>query len=222
MMYVCVLDFEATCCENDELFKKCEMEIIEFPSILLKLQNDDIQHISTFHEYVRPVMHPQLGDFCKNLTKIKQETVDKADILENVYARHYKWLMENIQDNDVFFVTGGEWDLRIQLPRECKIKNITVHDVYKKFLDIKDPYEDIHPNGNCGMMGMLEKLGIPHVGVHHSGIDDSRNISNIFIHIMKKHPNFILKHIKDLKPVKKVKKGTNTHNANNYGNKKQE
>ncbi len=36
--YLCVLDFEATCCDKDEFTRK-QMEIIEFPSVLYKIEN---------------------------------------------------------------------------------------------------------------------------------------------------------------------------------------
>jgi inhibitor of KinA sporulation pathway (predicted exonuclease) len=219
-MYACILDFEATCCDfnttgKELLFSKNEMEIIEFPSILLKLENGKVQYVDTFREYIKPVIHPKLTDFCTNLTKIQQRTVDESDILENVYKRHYIWLIENINDGQVFFVTAGDWDLVTQLPRECELKNIDVHDVYKRVLNIKDPYRKIHPNGKCGMMAMLEKLKIAHVGIHHSGLDDCKNIANIFTFLYTANPNYIFKCIKDLTIKNKVKKGTNTYGKYN-------
>ena len=54
--YICVLDFEATCW-NDDKINKSTMEIIEFPSILYKLDsnNKKLEKISEFNEYVKPV-----------------------------------------------------------------------------------------------------------------------------------------------------------------------
>lgn len=40
------------------------------------------------------------------------------------------------------------------------------------------------------MMKMLEYLAIPHIGRHHSGIDDVRNLSNIVIHLLQKGAEF--------------------------------
>jgi inhibitor of KinA sporulation pathway (predicted exonuclease) len=51
--YLCVLDFEATCCDKDE-FPRNQMEIIEFPSVLYKIENHKATLISQFHKYVKP------------------------------------------------------------------------------------------------------------------------------------------------------------------------
>ncbi len=64
-----VLDFEATCQEGDKKFKQ---EIIEFPIVLVDLEKKQIND-KFFHYYIKPVENPKLTDFCKDLTKIKQE-----------------------------------------------------------------------------------------------------------------------------------------------------
>ena len=35
------------------------------------------------------------------------------------------------------------------------------------------------------MKGMLTAEGLPLVGHHHSGLDDSRNIANLLLHLMQ-------------------------------------
>ena len=66
LRYLLVLDFEATCGDAVE----GQNEIIEFPTILYDLKEDKV--LSTFHEYVRPVIHPTLTPFCIDLTGITQ------------------------------------------------------------------------------------------------------------------------------------------------------
>ena len=65
LKYLLVLDFEATC--GDAV--SCN-EIIEFPTLVYDLKEKKVQ--ATFHEYVRPVIHPTLTEFCTNLTGIVQ------------------------------------------------------------------------------------------------------------------------------------------------------
>jgi ERI1 exoribonuclease 3 len=65
--YLLILDFEATCGES---FDRREQEIIEFPTLLYDLQKNEVQAL--FHEYVKPVAHPTLTEFCTNLTGIAQ------------------------------------------------------------------------------------------------------------------------------------------------------
>ncbi len=59
--YICVLDFEATCWDDDKI-DKSEVEIIEFPSILYKLDsnNKKLEKIGEFHEYVKPIKNKNL------------------------------------------------------------------------------------------------------------------------------------------------------------------
>lgn len=90
--YLCVLDFEATCWENSENVE--QMEIIEFPSVLYKINETDktVDLISEFAKYVRPTINHILTAFCTELTGITQEVVDKADTIDVVYQQHIEWL----------------------------------------------------------------------------------------------------------------------------------
>lgn len=64
-----ILDFEATC-DDVGLVPHGEAEIIEFPTLLYNIEEDAVT--ATFHEYVRPVLHPKLTPFCEQLTGITQ------------------------------------------------------------------------------------------------------------------------------------------------------
>jgi len=68
LRYLLVLDFEATCGESD--FPRNQMEVIEFPTLAYDLQEK--KEVGKFHEYVKPVIRPQLTEFCTNLTGITQ------------------------------------------------------------------------------------------------------------------------------------------------------
>ena len=68
LRYLLVLDFEATCGESG--FPRGQMEIIEFPTIVYDLREK--KEVGRFHEYVRPVIQPQLTEFCTQLTGITQ------------------------------------------------------------------------------------------------------------------------------------------------------
>jgi len=68
LRYLLVLDFEASCGESG--FPRDQMEIIEFPTIVYDLQEK--KEVGRFHEYVKPVIRPQLTEFCTKLTGITQ------------------------------------------------------------------------------------------------------------------------------------------------------
>lgn len=174
-MYYCILDFEATCWKDKE-----PCEIIEFPSILYKYENNNLKFLSEFHEYVKPINDPILSDFCIKLTGITQDKINDADILNNVYERHYKWLKKYVKDNDkLLFVTCGDFDMEF-LNKEIKIKNLKFRKEYLKFINIKKEFEKFYKVKAGGMTNMLKYLNLELDGRLHSGIDDTRNIAKIF------------------------------------------
>lgn len=63
------------CADTDDEARevpKEEMEIIEFPAILLDatggIMHSSLAQIDRFHTYVRPTIHPKLTAFCTELT----------------------------------------------------------------------------------------------------------------------------------------------------------
>jgi ERI1 exoribonuclease 3 len=66
-----ILDFEATCGNGiGTAVHKRNQEIIEWPTLLYNIQTDTLE--ATFHQYIRPVVVPQLTAFCTELTGIEQ------------------------------------------------------------------------------------------------------------------------------------------------------
>ena len=194
-----MLDFEATCWGSDNGNMTEQMEIIEFPSVLYRVVEEyysseniksiDITELSTFAEYVRPTMNPVLSDFCTELTGITQATVDAADEFAAVYERHQKWLAANLPVGArLIMATYGHWDLKTQLPRELRNKALRAHEYYKTYVNVKEEFKTIMGERAGGMPDVLAKLGLPLVGRHHSGIDDTRNIARImFVLIGRGH-----------------------------------
>ena len=198
--FLCVLDFEATCW-NDDSFPKQHMEIIEFPSVLYEIdeENETQTFISEFAKYVKPCIHTQLSDFCTDLTGIQQKTVDEAESFPSIYTQHIKWLKQNVPvDSTFLFATCGHWDLKTQLPRDLKHHKLKLHPYYKTYINVKDEYESFYRIKAKGMPGMMEFLGLPLEGRHHSGIDDTRNIARIMMHIIQNggtYNHFTINHI---------------------------
>lgn len=202
--YFCVVDFEATCWESDPAKgEKNNLgkphEIIEFPSVLFKFDENNkiLQYLSEFQKYCRPIINPQLSNFCTKLTGIKQSTVDKVDLFPFVFKQHYDWLFEKVNGNidDVILLSCGIWDFESALPQELKrwSRNKELYDkypneydfiintpkIYKYFINVKDIYSSLYKIKAGGMVGMLNYLNIKLEGRHHSGLDDSKNIGKI-------------------------------------------
>ena len=72
---ILIIDLEMTCCE-DGSFPKDEMEIIQIGAVKMSPINFEIT--SFCMSFVRPILHPNLSSFCKDLTGISQGTVDAS------------------------------------------------------------------------------------------------------------------------------------------------
>jgi len=176
MVYYCVIDFETTCWKKNNI----ENEIIEFPSMLLQLENNEVLTLGIFHKYVKPTIHPELSEYCKKLTGIRQKAINKAKPLVEVIKEHIEWLEFLTKFNDeIIFVTCGDFDFQYQLTNELEMKEITMNTIYKKYINIKDDFEKFYGTRAKSMKHMLEFLGLPLIGKHHSGLDDTINIANI-------------------------------------------
>ena len=182
--YFLVLDFEATC---DDGVQMAPQEIIEFP--VLKINAKTLQTEATFHQYVQPRVHQQLTPFCTELTGIIQDMVDGKPYIEEVLEKFHTWLEENDLFNPektFIFVTCGDWDLKTMLASQLRYFGVERKPYFNKWINIKKPFADSTNEYPKGMMGMLRKLNITHVGRHHSGIDDCKNIGNILVRLLQR------------------------------------
>lgn len=187
--YICVLDFEATC-DDDMKASKMDHEIIEFPSVLLKCENNKVERIAEIQMFCKPKNTPTLTKFCTDLTGIVQEQVDKGITFPEAFYNHLTWLRSNIvkfeyefSNGNVFILTCGRWDLETMLPKEYKNWNFIktdIHNIYRSFVNCKEEFKHYYNYENVyGMAYMLEELKMELEGKHHSGIDDCRNIARV-------------------------------------------
>lgn len=176
-----ILDFEATCQPGTP---PTPQEIIEFPSVLIDLREEGV--IDEFESFVRPVHHPQLSEFCTELTSIRQEDVACAPVFAEVFDRHLAWLKGHQllggEDPGVI-VTCGDWDLSTMLPVQCRASERSIAEVpriYRRWINIKKIFSKTRRGAKAfGMPTMLSNLGLELVGRHHRGIDDCRNIARM-------------------------------------------
>jgi inhibitor of KinA sporulation pathway (predicted exonuclease) len=182
-MYVCILDFEATCWEhNPTQFH----EIIEFPSVLLHWQDGDVREISRVQLFVKPRCRPVVSPFCRRLTGITQEQVDVGMPIQRALSAHHKWLSSHVpSQQEVMIVTCGACDLKGFLPNDLRPLRIKPPMVYRRFINLKSLFEVVEQCGQAGpMTQMLNYFGMPLEGQHHSGIDDCHNIGRLFARLV--------------------------------------
>ncbi|NHZ35782.1 3'-5' exonuclease [Massilia rubra] len=171
MTYI-IVDFEATCC-NTEQIARDEMEIIEIGAVAL--HGNGPFTLGEFQSFVKPVRHTQLTAFCKQLTNIPQQEVDSADAFGAVMERFSTWIASF---DDAVFCSWGDYD-KHQLRQDC-----AYHDVRYPFgdehINIKKRFADnMSMRKPCGLEQALAKVGLEFEGQPHRGIDDARNMANL-------------------------------------------
>ncbi|CAM4920348.1 unnamed protein product [Rotaria socialis] len=183
--YIAVVDFEATCDNNQR--NNYPHEIIEFPIVLINVQQQMI--VDKFQSYCRPTLNPILSDFCTELTGIEQHQVDNAptfpDVLRNVEA----WLNErnllSSHKRKCGFATDGPWDFAKFLRIQCGFNSIPFPRWAKKWINVRKEFASFYSVQRCGITKMLKSVGLVFDGRHHSGLDDSVNIARIALELMK-------------------------------------
>lgn len=179
--YLLVLDFEATCKENNRQFLN---EIIEFPTLVIDTTEQKV--IDKFHMYVRPVKNPVLSPFCTELTGIRQDMVENCETFPSVFKLWHEFI-EKYEDNGII-VTCGDWDLKTMLPLQCRLSCMTLPSdpILTEWINIKRICEAYTGRKKIyGMPDMLEALNLKLEGRHHSGIDDCGNIARCAIEMLE-------------------------------------
>ncbi|VDP11308.1 unnamed protein product [Heligmosomoides polygyrus] len=204
--YLLVLDFEATCTENEKILPY--QEIIEFPVAKLDVKSWKIS--SYFHQYVRPTVNPILTSFCTHLTGIiqdsdslntrlaresnlnrskayiLQEMVDNQPTIDEALVSFDEWMRkEGVLDSKFAFVTCGDWDLGVMLPSESENKRIQIQSYFNNWINVKKSYCEHSGSFARGLRDLLRIYNLQHAGRLHSGIDDVKTICAITTAIAK-------------------------------------
>lgn len=168
-MNLCIIDFEATCDENNN---KWDNEIIEFGCVFYQLGAPGPEF--EFQSFVRPVKNPALTRFCTKLTGITQRDVDAAgefpDVLNRFNAALAAGLGPDFKDKTLF-ASWGYYDFR-QLKRDCK-RHKAEFPFHAWHLNIKQEYLAFYKQTEGYLGAATDQLGIEWVGKAHRGIDDA-------------------------------------------------
>jgi inhibitor of KinA sporulation pathway (predicted exonuclease) len=175
--YYLIIDLEATC-SNDGTVPRDEMEIIEIGAVMLGARNFEIA--SEFQIFVKPVRHPELTPFCRELTNIRQEDVDIAPSFAQSVARLQAWMAGYA---DALFCSWGDYD-RNQFKQDCEFHRIN-YPFGPEHLNLKAEFaKQFGLKKKLGITGALKHLGLEFVGSHHRGLDDAKNIARIVRRVM--------------------------------------
>lgn len=173
-MYSIILDLEATCW--NETMQNREQEIIEIGACLVdpygKIEN-------TFSRLIRPQKYPFLSAYCKQLTGIEQNELDRAKKFEIVFDEFLNWC-EYDEGNPLSIFAWGKTDLLL-LTKACEISNVEM-DWLEDFIDMKSVYAKI--KGLPKLVGLDKALTFENFefeGNRHRALPDALNLAKIFV-----------------------------------------
>ena len=167
-----VYDLEATCWPGNN--NGIVQETIEIGAVRL---NPYGEATGIYNRFVKPVIHPFLSPFCKELTTIEQEDVDRANTFPKVIEEFQDWI--GVEEEEYFLCSWGSFD-RKQLIRDCEYHKLESEWVMAH-LNIKSQYQELKGlHRPCGMQNALKREGFEFTGTPHRGISDAENLVKIF------------------------------------------
>ncbi|KAI9364934.1 hypothetical protein DFJ73DRAFT_619771 [Zopfochytrium polystomum] len=194
--FLVAIDMESTCDENhanpgDVKVRKDQAELIEISFAVV-----DVAHARIVHHqqiYVKPEKTP-LTLFCTNLTGISAAHLEDADTLQSAIETLNRFIENNFtsQSKTFCFVAHGDWDLRYQLPRECREKNVNLESYFGIYFDVATECNNWLSFQRqrtvpvkTSIVGLCQTMGLVHEGRLHSGLDDAMSVARISIKILE-------------------------------------
>lgn len=166
-----VVDVEATCCD-DLRFPDSEREIIEIGAVRL---DENFATEREFSEIVRPVRHPQLTEFCTQLTGIAQADVDDARGFAEVLADLVDWAGPGYG----WLTSWGVYDRR-QLEIDAEFHVVTLPRWFaSRHVDIRRGFIRWQGIDRCSLADACKMIGEGFAGTVHRGLDDARNAAAV-------------------------------------------
>jgi len=167
-----VYDLEATCWMGRP--PKGHNEVIEIGAVKL---NQLGEVLGTFSKFVKPTINPRLSGFCKKLTSIKQDDVNRAHTFPRVIEEFKEWI--DIYE-DYSLCSWGAYDKTFFM-NDCKLHRLET-DWLDRAINIKGQYARmIGDEKHNGLKNTLKREGFEFTGIPHRAISDAENTAKIFI-----------------------------------------
>ena len=117
------------------------------------------------------MINPKLSEFCKNLTGIDQNTVDRSDIFENVLKHFESWMSKHGLGITKTFIliTDGPFDMGRFMYLQCKYSKISFPEYGMYWANLRKLFVNFYKNSFYannnhsmqlpGLQTMLSRLG---------------------------------------------------------------
>lgn len=168
-----IFDLEATCWRGRP--PKGVTEIIEIGAVKVD-RFGDVSDV--FSRFVRPIVNPKLSGFCKQLTSISQQDVNRADTFDDVIDDFWEW--GEIYEEDYMLCSWGRDD-RLLLKNDCQNYDKDT-DWLDYYVDLKGAYRKLKNLKHAsGLKSTVKKEGFEFTGLHHRAISDAENLAKVFV-----------------------------------------
>lgn len=170
-----IYDLEATCWDfkSDDYIQ----ETIEIGAVMLD-RFGEVQ--GEFNHFVRPILHPTLSAYCQELTSIDQVAINRAELFPHVIEDFQDWI-GYFDEEEYYLCSWGSFDRKL-LIQDCKLHDLESDWIEPHHINIKRQYQDMKRlRRSCSMARALRTEGIEEEGTKHRGIDDARNLVEIFL-----------------------------------------
>lgn len=172
MNYI-VYDLEATCWENMPI--GYVQETIEIGAFRVNAYGEVR---GKFNRFIKPVVHPVLSPFCRQLTSITQEDVNRAKTFPDVIEEFQNWA--RIDEEDYLLCSRGSFDKKMFI-NDCRLHRLDT-DWAEQHVNLKEQYRiSNRMRHGIGLRKAVEKEGILFTGMHHRGISDAENLVKLFL-----------------------------------------
>lgn len=179
-MHYIVFDLEATCWPKET--PGVRQEIIEIGAIRLD-QTGQVR--GEFHRMVRPVIHPMLSPYCRNLTGIRQEEVSSAKTFAQVLPQFLDWLYFS---EEYLLLSWGGRD-KFFLEQDCRLHRLESDWLQDSHHDLKTMYKEMFRlPGKLSLQSALRRENLVFEGEAHRALEDARNTVHLFLRHIDEWP----------------------------------
>ena len=167
-----IYDIEATCWQGRP--PGMVQETIEIGAVELDRYGNET---GTFSRLIKPVIHPQLSTFCRDLTGIDQAEINRAQDFKRVIRQFQDWI--GIHDEEYMLAGWGNFD-KVQLERDCRLHRLD-DDWLQDYLNLRRQYQEVKrlPKKR-GLKSAVRHEGYEWEGEQHQALVDAQNTAKLF------------------------------------------
>lgn len=177
-MKIIVVDLELTCWSDKPVGFDRLSEIIEIGAVRLDLSTGQI--LDSWQSLVRPVQHPNLSDYCQELTGITQADLKGKPRFREAYA-HFV----NFCGGKHLSILAGWGTDNMSLEHACHSTQTNLrHPV--AYWNVSHMYSARHNAHSTSLTKALKHMNLPFEGQPHRALPDAMNTARLLARLF--HP----------------------------------